>query len=671
MEAQCRTQLTSLSDAGRPEVRTDNSSLLTDWESRNEQYFSTVGLSELAASFNVDDSIGGHANYSPSPALRHQSDVFGSSAGDVFISSCGSGVAPSSSSAQDYSVCESAPQISPYYNLADSLNVPTFAGGHGLTTLAAAAAATMTTQPAAGTHAFQTDPLMAESDVFTSLIKNPPPPLVSDSASLNAVSSFMDGAINPRQCASPGFGFHTLSVNQLPLWERASPLSFDCGEPADVPSLGFKRDSRKRRASVSSLTRDGQPKFRKTENQLAVLVKYFSVNRLPDRESVEKLSDVTGLTISEVKNWFRNRRLRYKDTKEPTKKKQQIFCNGSLTPSQNAFLESMTDCANNVNPYGRYQRKAFTRSVPSSSLSSYNEQNYADDLSPARRSERLRSKHEARASFETALLRWAGEEQRSNGVMSGAGTGLTIDEFSPFDSSLPSILVTPSELKEAFDFVGDGSHSLQPLVSSHCNGMTPSDHLGSLEKTYLSSTTSDLTPPTSPSLSRYINQQQGLGSNIQQVPSDSFEEVSGSLHEIFKAYLPDSTDRKELLKCLLKDLDSKEKTAVQLMINTQSYQPDRLEVTSPRQAKEAWKELEERFGVTSASKGEDTPPRSDLWEDDSSSECSQLPCLDPNMLEGLKCMFQCHRDYLYAVAQNLGVAPVVTVKEESLPTVAQ
>ena len=53
----------------------------------------------------------------------------------------------------------------------------------------------------------------------------------------------------------------------------------------------------------------------------------------------------------------------------------------------------------------------------------------------------------------------------------------------------------------------------------------------------------------------------------------------------------------------------------------------------------------------------DTPPRSN-HSDDSSNEGSPSSPLDPNMVEGLKCMFQSHRDYLHAVAKNLGVGTI-------------
>ena len=37
-----------------------------------------------------------------------------------------------------------------------------------------------------------------------------------------------------------------------------------------------------------------------------------------NREAIHKLSEITELTFQEVRNWFRNARLRYKDPMQPT-----------------------------------------------------------------------------------------------------------------------------------------------------------------------------------------------------------------------------------------------------------------------------------------------------------------------------------------------------------------
>lgn len=37
-----------------------------------------------------------------------------------------------------------------------------------------------------------------------------------------------------------------------------------------------------------------------------------------NREAIQKLGEITGLSFQEVRNWFRNARLRYKNPLQPT-----------------------------------------------------------------------------------------------------------------------------------------------------------------------------------------------------------------------------------------------------------------------------------------------------------------------------------------------------------------
>ena len=169
----------------------------------------------------------------------------------------------------ELSICDSTPQISQYCSIA---------ADQGLATLASAAATMPMDASAISGNAYPSVDSTTEADVLSSLMKS----------QLDA-TSYNPGSF---QCASP-CSFQTLSVSQLPSW--FDTYSFPgvsmtmATATATATAVGRRESvSKKRRSSTSSNVatsgRDSQPKFRKTENQLAVLVKYFSINRLPDRQ---------------------------------------------------------------------------------------------------------------------------------------------------------------------------------------------------------------------------------------------------------------------------------------------------------------------------------------------------------------------------------------------------
>eukprot|EP00116_Pleurobrachia_bachei_P003484 sb/3463746/ len=74
------------------------------------------------------------------------------------------------------------------------------------------------------------------------------------------------------------------------------------------------RNSSSRVASAGGATSHSK-KLRKSENQVEVLKRFFTTNAKPGRDKVREIAEATGLSFLEVRNWFRNARLRNKDDK--------------------------------------------------------------------------------------------------------------------------------------------------------------------------------------------------------------------------------------------------------------------------------------------------------------------------------------------------------------------
>ncbi len=78
-----------------------------------------------------------------------------------------------------------------------------------------------------------------------------------------------------------------------------------------------KKRKRRRNANTShcSTTCATRPKKRRqkaTSKQAAVLEAFFSANRFPSRQEVERLSTQIDMSFARIKNWFRNKRARTK-----------------------------------------------------------------------------------------------------------------------------------------------------------------------------------------------------------------------------------------------------------------------------------------------------------------------------------------------------------------------
>ncbi|XP_063676184.1 uncharacterized protein LOC134812626 isoform X2 [Bolinopsis microptera] len=93
--------------------------------------------------------------------------------------------------------------------------------------------------------------------------------------------------------------------------------------PSAVHTLEYKKGGtgsyRNNRPATRSRANTGHKKptqvkkLRKSENQIEVLKNYFKANSKPGRENVAQLAAATGLKFLEVRNWFRNARLRNKE----------------------------------------------------------------------------------------------------------------------------------------------------------------------------------------------------------------------------------------------------------------------------------------------------------------------------------------------------------------------
>ncbi|KAL5263877.1 hypothetical protein ACHWQZ_G005077 [Mnemiopsis leidyi] len=104
---------------------------------------------------------------------------------------------------------------------------------------------------------------------------------------------------------------HSLSSGVHSLQGGVHSLEYKKGSTGSYRNT---RSTSRSRSATAGIKKPAQvKKLRKSENQIEVLKNYFKTNAKPGRENVAQLAAATGLKFLEVRNWFRNARLRNKE----------------------------------------------------------------------------------------------------------------------------------------------------------------------------------------------------------------------------------------------------------------------------------------------------------------------------------------------------------------------
>jgi hypothetical protein len=503
-----------------------------------------------------------------------------------------------------------------------------------------------------------------------------------------SVPTIMPGLSEGNMSLPPGLSLASelQSPDSLPSTPNPQPLPpLSCILPSDYSRNGYpllpahvsslhsessakvseKKGGRKRAESISSY-QDGRPvkkskgggqagqiKFKKTEHQLAILRTYFSINKMPPREAIHRLSEITGLTFQEVRNWFRNARLRYKSPMQPTGDlslfkgmpgiPEYLIKEGCNSQPANGSQSTSQPQSSTQHRSPQKPKSHVTVSVNTSTS------NNSVATGGARRSERIRSGWRSAATMAALLEAEKYQLSSVNCVdkdcfsCSTSASCHSTRKSTRAQTSIPAIKVTEDEKEKPIPFaIFQAKQDKQRDSTDATPSVSKESALSPVQ----------LTPPSTPSTSNsftdeatVLKKQTETTTADCQTPPSMFHTVKDQFVKSFIHQPPNSKERKEMLTALVHELDGKEKASLHLMVSNRlnhSMSADDLHQSDIKdRAGDAWEKLEDLFKTTP--EGDQT----DQSVDESGDTKPEV--VDEDMFEGLKGMFKFRRDYLRAV----------------------